>query len=481
MKKPSTLWSALGSAVFLRLIMAVVNFGQFWVFTRMLPADELGGYSLILGVLMMLHAMPLLGLSVPLIRRIATGPEDASREVSNAFALSLPMAVLITIGVYVYGVTQFDAALHGPLDCLALTMIPVAWILVAECALLGLERMDLITKVQGLEAVGRLVFGVAAIQLGYGLYGVFVCIFVLRALVAVYYALSSVVPRVRWALVSWDIQVRNFREIPTFIGIVILAALVLRVDVLVLEHTRDLAEVALFAAGARLYEAALMVPTMAAQALMPTLARMLQESEEKFKQMFREVLDHLMLIGGLFAIGLAALAGVAVALVYPSHLQGAGEVFSWLALGTVLVMVDQLLSSAMLAAKAQREDMRSLAVAAVVLVLALLLLTGPWGAQGAAWAILIAHLTRLAMRIRWAAARLAFPELPGASVRHLFGMTMGMLGLRLVHLQHPAAEPVWALMAGLAAWYMTARLTGVLRPGWWRRLRQWRASLQAAR
>ncbi|MFD2452462.1 hypothetical protein [Ideonella paludis] len=42
MKKPSTLWSALGSAVFLRLIMAVVNFGQFWVFTRMLPADELG-------------------------------------------------------------------------------------------------------------------------------------------------------------------------------------------------------------------------------------------------------------------------------------------------------------------------------------------------------------------------------------------------------------------------------------------------------
>lgn len=481
MKKPSTLWSALGSAVFLRLIMAVVNFGQFWVFTRLLPAEELGGYSLILGVLMMLHAMPLLGLSVPLIRRVATDPDKASLEVSNAFALSLPMAVLITVGVYVYGVTQFDPSLHGPLDCLALTMIPVAWILVAECALLGLERMDIITKVQSVEAVGRLVFGVLAIKLGYGLYGVFVCIFVLRALVALYYALSPIVPPVRWAGVSWDIQVRNFREIPTFIGIVILAALVLRVDVLVLEHTRDLAEVALFAAGSRLYEAALMVPTMAAQALMPTLARMLQESEEQFKRMFREVLDHIMLIGGLFAIGLAALAGVAVALVYPSHLQPAGEVFAWLALGTVLVMVDQLLSSAMLAAKAQRDDMRSLAVAGVVLVLALLLLTGPWGAEGAAWAILIAHLTRLAMRIRWAAERLAFPELPFTAFRHLSCMTMGMLGLRLVDLLHPAAEPLWAMAVGLLAWYMTARLSGVLKPGWWQRLRQWRSTLQASR
>ena len=481
MKKPSTLWSALGSAVFLRLVMAVVNFGQFWIFTRLLPAEELGGYSLILGVLMMLHAMPLLGLSVPLIRRVATDPDKASQEVSNAFALSLPMALLIAGGVYLYGVTQFDEALHGPLDCLALTMIPVAWILVAECALLGLERMDLITKVQSLEAVGRLVFGVLAIELGYGLQGVFVCILVLRGLVALYYKFSSVVPRVQWSLVSWDVQRRNFKEIPTFIGIVILAALVLRVDVLVLEHTRDLAEVALFAAGARLYEAALMVPTMAAQALMPTLARMLQEDEGRFKQMFRQVLDQIMLLGGLFAIGLAALAGIVVDVVYPSHLQLAGQVFAWLALGTVLVMVDQLLSSAMLAAKAQRADMQSLAVAGLVLLLALLLLTGPWGAEGAAWAILIAHLTRLGMRIRWATTRLAFPDLPGTAARHLFSLVVGMLGLRLVHLLHPSAEAVWALGAGLTAWYMSARLSGVLTSGWWLRLRQWRATLQATR
>lgn len=481
MKKPGTLWSALGSAVFLRLIMAVVNFGQFWIFTRLLPAEELGGYSLILGVLMMLHAMPLLGLSVPLIRRVATEPEHASREVTNAFALSLPMAIVITTGVYLYGVSKFDAALHGPLTSLAFTMIPAAWILVAECALLGLERMALITKVQGLESVGRLVSGVLAIKLGYGLQGIFVCIFLLRGLVALYYFLSPVVPSLRWRFISLEIQRRNFSEIPTFIGIVVLAALVMRVDVLVLEHTRNLSEVALFAAGSRLYEAALMVPTMAAQALMPTLARMLQEDESKFKLMFKDVLDQIMLLGGLFAIALAALAGVAVYLVYPHHLQGAAEVFSWLALGTVLVMVDQMLSSAMLAAKAQRDDMRSLAVAGVVLVVALLLLTGPWGAEGAAWATLIAHLTRLGLRIRWATARLAFPEFPSSASRNLLCMLMGMGGLRLVHYWHPAVEPGIALVAGIGAWYLTARCTGVLAAGWWQRLRHWRAALKAER
>ncbi|TDM04860.1 MAG: hypothetical protein C4K60_20660 [Ideonella sp. MAG2] len=392
MKKPSTLWSALGSAVFLRLVMAVVNFGQFWVFTRLLAADELGGYSLILGVMMMLHAMPLLGLSVPLIRRVATDPDKASIEVSNALALSVPMALVIALGVFLYGVTKFQPALHGPMACLALTMIPVAWILVAECALLGKERMDVITKVQGLEAVGRLVFGVLAIQLGYGLQGIFVCILVLRTLVALYYKVSSLVPEVRWSWVSRPVQRRNLGEIPTFIGIVVLAALVVRVDVLVLEHTRDLTEVALLAAGARLYEAALMVPTMAAQALMPTLARI------------------------------------------------------------------------------------CLAVAALVLLLALFLLTGPYGAVGAAWAALIAHVVRLGLRVRWAAGRMSFPALPGSAIRHLFGMVMGMFGLRLVHLLHPAAEPLWAMSVGLLAWYMTARLTGVLRYGWWLRLKDWRAS-----
>lgn len=481
MRKPSTLWSALGSAVFLRLVMAVVNFGQFWIFTRLLPAEELGGYSLILGVLMMLHALPLLGLSVPLIRRVATAPGGASAEVSNAFALSLPMAIVITTGVYVYGVTHFDAALHAPLTSLAFTMIPAAWILVAECALLGLERMDLITKVQGVEAVGRLIFGVLAIHLGFGLQGIFVCIFLLRGLVALYYKLSPVVPAVRWRAVSLAIQKRNVSEIPTFIGIVVLASLVMRVDVLVLERTRNLSEVALFAAGSRLYEAALMVPTMAAQALMPTLARMLQEDEGKFKVMFKEVLSQIMLLGGLFAIGLAALASVAVYLVYPIHLQGAAEVFSWLALGTVLVMVDQMLSSAMLAAQAQREDMRSLAVAGVVLIVGLLLLTGPWGAEGAAWATLIAHLARLGLRIRWATSRLACPDLPHSAVKNLLCMLIGVGGLRLVHHWHPAGEPAFALIAGVAAWYLTARCTGVLTAGWWQRLQQWRSAFQATR
>ncbi|WP_396269294.1 lipopolysaccharide biosynthesis protein [Ideonella sp.] len=481
MRKPSTLWSALGSAVFLRLIMAVVNFGQFWIFTRLLPAEELGGYALMLGVLMMLHSLPLLGLSVPLIRRVATDPEKASEEVSNAFALSLPMAILMGLGVYVYGLTQFDDALHGPMDCLALTMIPVAWILVAECALLGLERMDLIAKVQGLEALGRLIFGVLAIKLGYGLLGVFVCIFVLRCMVALYYKMSSVVPDVRWPSVNWGFLQRNLREIPTFIGIVILAALILRLNVLVLEYTRDLAEVAIFAASARLYEAALMLPIMAAQALMPTLARLLQEDEGRFKQMFREVLAQIMLLGGLFGIGLAALATLVVYVIYPPHLQAAGTVFFWMALGTAVAMVEQILSSAMLAAKAQSADMRSLLVSAVVLTLALLLLTGQWGAMGAAWASLIALLSCLGMRIVWAAKRFAFPELPSLALRHLFSLFIGVLGLRAVHFVQPIAEPLWALVAGLVAWYVSVRLSGVLSADWWHRLRQWHASVRATR
>ncbi|MDZ7813003.1 MAG: polysaccharide biosynthesis C-terminal domain-containing protein [Ideonella sp.] len=448
---------------------------------RLLPAEELGGYALMLGVLMMLHSLPLLGLSVPLIRRVATDPDKASEEVSNAFALSLPIAILMGVGVYVYGLTQFADTLHGPMDCLALTMIPVAWILVAECALLGLERMDLITKVQGLEALGRLIFGVLAIKLGYGLMGVFVCIFMLRCMVALYYKMSSVVPAVRWRSINWGCQRRNFREIPTFIGIVILAALILRLNVLVLEHTRDLAEVALFAASARLYEAALMLPIMAAQALMPTLARMLQEDEGRFKQMFREVLAQIMLLGALFGIGLAAVATTVVYVIYPKHLQGAGTVFAWMALGTALAMVEQILSSAMLAAKAQGADMRSLCVSAAVLTLALLLLTGRWGATGAAWASLIALLVCLGMRIVWAAERFVFPELPGLAMRHLFSLGVGVVGLRGVQMVHPIAEPVWAIVAGLAGWYVSVRLSGVLSADWWPRLRQWHANVRATR
>lgn len=463
----NSLRSMLSSAMGLRLTMAALNYGLFWILSHRLPTEQLGAYSLLMNIFLLVQILPLLGLNAALIRRAATERERLPEELSNALALSGPVSLALALAVLALGWWGYPPALRWPFVCVALSLLPTAWTLVAESALLGLERMVDIARVQCLEVVLRALLAYGAVQLGWGLPGVFGVLLGLRLLSALIYLRVPGLPRPQRRWLRRDVQRRNLAEVPVFFGIALLAALSQRLDVIVLSRLDGLHEVAVYAAASRLYDAALMLPTIAALVMMPTLARLYASDLPRFRELLVLALRASLGGGMLVALTVAALAQPVISLLYRPEVGEAAGVLRWLIFGAVMMVADQVLSSTMVAAKAQAEDMKALARTLVVLVAALIGLTFWAGPLGTAMAVALAQAFRVALRIRWGARALGLPALWREGLRQLGA---GLAGAAALALALPWGA-LAALAAGWAGWFAAARGLGILGPDWWHGLR----------
>ena len=448
----------LGSSMAARLGMAAVNFGLFWVLSHRLGSETLGGYSLLMNLFLMLQLLPLLGLSMPLTRRIATDEALRQREVSNAFAFALPVTLVLGLALGGVGHLSYPDWLHLPFWLLAAAVVVSSWVHVGEVTLLGLERAADVAHIEFTEAALRCVLAVTAVWLGWDLTGVFSVFLLGRILSAVRVYLHPEVPRPVWREVSREVCRRNLSELPVYLGIVVLAALTARLDLVVLSRLVSLPEVGQYAAAARLYEAALMLPTVVATVLMPTLARLFASAGEQFRQMLAQALRASLTVGIAVALGVAALAGPIIDLLYAPEFAAAAPVLRWLIFAAVWVTADQVLSTTMIAAQAQRQDLLTMALALATLLGGLALAVPLWGTVGSAVAVTVALVVRVLWRVRWATQGLGVPglwaDLGRVALTTAAGVAALVLGLR--------QGPWQALLLSLLAYGLAARLSGLV-------------------
>ncbi|MEJ8860000.1 oligosaccharide flippase family protein [Variovorax robiniae] len=423
---------AFGSALGSRLSIAAMNYGLFWWLARQLDADRLGGFSLVMSVFFLVALLPLLGLSIPIIRRIASNSEDLTGEVTNAFGFAAPISLLVAFVISLWGASAFGAELAVPFFLIAASLLPTSWIIVAETCLVGRERLVDVARVNLSESAMRTVTAIYAVHAGYGLDGVFASFLLFRVVAALFYLRFAGLPVPKWSHWSAASQRRNWSEVPVYCGIAIVAALASRLDVILISHGQGLAETAVYAAAGRLYEAAQMVPTVLSLVIMPALARQFAVAQEQFRVSLALVLRCCLLIGLAGALVAAAVAQPLVDLLYRSSLTGAGPVLRWLVLAAALMLTDALLSSAMLAAKAQVHDLRALAVGLAVLFVGLLLGMHLLGVQGAAIAVVFSVLVRVAMRIHWATRHFGMPPVWGEALRIILSTAVGFVALTLM-------------------------------------------------
>ena len=146
----------IASVTALRIGMAALGFGLFWLLSHRLPTAELGGYSVLMNTFFMVQALPLLGLNARLIRHIAAQPASLAMELSNSLIFALPGAALIAVGLSTYGWTLEGSSLFLPYMLLGLAMLPTAWILVAESALVGREAVPSVCLCEPGRSLGAL-------------------------------------------------------------------------------------------------------------------------------------------------------------------------------------------------------------------------------------------------------------------------------------------------------------------------------------
>jgi len=287
---------------------------------------------------------------------------------------------------------------------------------VAESALIGREQLPVLTTVNLLENAWRLAGAALALWLGWGLAGVFAFFLAGRVLAALAYALKGGLPTPRSSHLRQADLARYLSLVPTYLGIGLVSAACSRLDVLLLSKLGALEDVAIYAAAAKLYEASLMVSTMSLMIVYPVLARLFASDQVAFAKVLARSLRWALLAAPLVLLGMA-LAPMLVHLLYAPHLWGCAPVLQALLLGSWLMAIDQLLSSTMLAAHEQRQDLRAMVIGLATLSTALVLLSPVLGPVGAAWAVVAGLALRVLWRLRWAQGALKVAGLLGQAAR----------------------------------------------------------------
>jgi O-antigen/teichoic acid export membrane protein len=412
-----TLLSKMASVTVLRLGVAVLGFGMFWLLSHRLSANELGGFSLLMNTFMLLQTLPLLGMHVHLIREVAARPEQQASELTHALTFAMPVATAMALGLCLFGAIGADATLRWPFVLLGLSMVPTAWVLVAESALIGREQLQVLTTVIMLESGWRVMGALVSLWQGWGLGGVFAFFLAGRFITSAVYALRGGLPRIRMAQVSRAGLQQYLALAPTYLAIGLVSAAHARIDMLVLSRLRDLNEVGISAAAAKLYEASMMVSTMALMIVYPILSRLFASDRSAFALMLSRSVRWGLLLGAPLVLVGMTLAPALVHVIYLPRLWAAADVLQPLLLAAWLMALDQLLSSTMLAAQAQSQDLRVMVIGLLTLLLGLLVLGPTFGALGTAWAVVAGLVVRVASRLLWAQRDLALPGLMKESAR----------------------------------------------------------------
>ncbi len=456
MSRKNRLAHAFGSAMGARLGTAFLNYALFWSLTRLVDNETIGGFSLLMNVFFLLQLLPLLGLSVPMMRRIATSPQDMASEIANAFFFAMPISIAIAVLVGAWGQQRYGQSLSPSFWLVAASLVPSAWTIVAEATLIGREKYSDIARIMLVESLLRTVLALLAIHLGYGLSGVFVAFFALRVLAALLYARHPDLPLPRWRLVTRELQRRNWREVPIFLGIAIVTALTSRLDVIVLSYLRDLADVGVYSAAVRLYEASLMIPTVLALVLMPVLARQFAAARDRFGATLEVAIRTSLTLGIGLALPASALSGLLIRLLYKPDMIGAASVLGLFAFASAIMITDVILSSTMIAAKAQNMDLRCLAVGLAALAVGLFLFASAWGPAGAALAVVIGLCARIVARLHWAKREFGLAPVWPLLMRLALACALGLAALRWADLYGAVA----AALASLLAFAVTMVLAG---------------------
>jgi O-antigen/teichoic acid export membrane protein len=444
------------SAAAMRAGNALLSFMFFVVLARQWSEVRLGEFSTVLALFLLLYQAPLLGLHIPLIRDIAKRPERIGPLVVSGLTLGLTVALLLGVALSLVGILAYPPALHGAIWLVALSLVPCAVVVLAEAVLVAQERLTAVATANMIESVVRTLAWLALVRLGFGLTSLFACLVVTRALMGAAY--------LRWMHVERHVHARDLsgaqikelvRWCPTFLGIAVLAAAITRLDFVVLSQLGSLRDVGLYSPPYRLYEVALMAPSMLALVVFPAFSRLFEQSAAAFEQAVRGTIRLCVTIGLPCAITLAFLSEPVVRVLFGETYSAAHPVLQWLIFAPILAAVDQSMAMALLASGRQDLDLRVLATAAGFYLLALVLLVPWFGYRGAAIATFLTASVQVAARYRLVRRHLAIGSLTGAFARP--AAAGAVMALTTAALWPLAAG--FALVGGLAG-YVASLLLG---------------------
>ena len=443
-----------------RLVASACAFVLFWAISQK-SVHDLGAFRTVFIFFLFTEFLPLLGMNQYLIRECAVNRALLKAYLVHALVFAWLVCLFLIPGLMVtakFGL--YSRTVSIGLVLVAAGLPATAATLCLQSMLIGLGRGAEFGILQGIETLMRTVLGLFLIYFGRGILSVAAAFILVRWVIVVPYwrVLRNAMPAGPWVL-ERAFFLKFIRQVPVFAGILILFLIIRFAAQTMLPWMKGDAVAGQFAAAYQFLDLALLVPTAFAINLMPLFAQKARSMpgepagscRQAIKLMATTILPGVVLV--------SALAGPLMGTVFGADYRPAVPVLEVLIWAVFFYSLDQVLSTALIAAGGQRMDFCTLAVGSLAILSFLYPLISKYEALGAAWGLFLGVLALVVGRL--ILVRTYLPRLevlrqiwrPGA-------------GAAMMYLIMQVMVSNWAVRgaAGIAAYLLTLTLLGAFNP-----------------
>jgi O-antigen/teichoic acid export membrane protein len=170
-----------------------------------------------------------------------------------------------------------------------------------------------------------------------------------------------------------------------------MAAIYLRIDMVMLKHLGSTADVGIYAVAARLSEAWFFVPVAIATSFFPSLLEVRSTSPSEYYRRLQAICDGLFVLGFVVAVVVTLLARPGIRLLYGSAFDDAGPILALHVWGGTFIAMRALLSKWLIVEELYRFSLLSQGLGAVVNVALNFAMIPEYGAIGAAVSTVVSY------------------------------------------------------------------------------------------
>lgn len=369
------------------------------VLSRHLDVAGFGAFNYAFAFMFLFLSLNDLGVNTIVVREVSQAPDRAGRIIGAALTLRLAIAMVALAAAWVtIWLWPMDPSLRRPLTLFAL-ILPLNALNVPAMIFQTAMRFDLAALTTILWRVSGLLLILVTVALGMGVTAVLGALLVSEVIgLTVVYVLSRRLVRFRLEIdrAEWRVLLRSAAPVGATL---LLAALVNRIDFMMLERMVSLDAVGLYSAAYRVTNMIEKLPLLVMATLYPIMSQLAATDRNRLRDVYRRTVTHFAAAALPIGLLVTFLAPHLTALAFGEDYRAAGVPLRYLVWATVCLYIALTGGNLLISIGRERDSVIALALGAAANI-GLNLFFIPWrGIEGAAMATAISFFIVLVVTV----------------------------------------------------------------------------------
>ncbi|HEX8566448.1 MAG TPA: polysaccharide biosynthesis C-terminal domain-containing protein [Pyrinomonadaceae bacterium] len=398
-------------------VISIANSILIWVFmARMRETEELGRFTIVMGLYALFYSVCSLGLMPFLVSEISRRNEHSKMRqegdqavvgfISSASVFLLISGIVCAVLMAACGFWASESwSVRVSTLILSLTMIPTGVIGVAEATAISFARTRLIAFVTTLENVLRTLIPLVLIWFGYSISVICLSFVVVRIPALLVYLLAA-----KKGISNFDFNTEDFLKIskvsPTFAGTIIFASINWQVVIILLGHYSTEVESAKYGVASRFLIPVSILMASYANVIQPLITQHIQKATGNSGLYLSKMARYPLILSTLAALISPFLSGQVLVALFGDNYADVAPTLNILAVSVVPFCLVMVVARGLIATNSQHIDLLANALGAVACFSVGAMLIPQYGAVGAALAQLISFLLIALVEISYLSKKL---------------------------------------------------------------------------